>query len=72
MNPSIDWMWPACGSLLLLLAATVTCWLTRLFDSHDQLGINGLLIAAAYATIWAIPSLVLWNIWAMWFRCPCG
>lgn len=56
------------ASAMLFIAVTVFCGYAGLFDGGDTYGIGALFTLAIYAILWAIPSLVAWGVWAMWFR----
>jgi hypothetical protein len=53
-------------SVAPLIAATVICYWTGLFDG-DSLGVGSLFAFVVYLLVWVIPSLVSWLVYITWF-----
>ena len=55
-------------SIVLFALVTALCIQQGLFGADDQYGIAFLFALCFYAALWAVPSLLIWAVWATWFR----
>jgi hypothetical protein len=57
-------------SLLLFVGVTILCHWQGMFDGGGGYagGLDGFFIVIAYAVFWAVPSLLVWAVWATWWR----
>lgn len=54
-------------SFVLFLGATLVCRWQRFFE-QDDLGLGAAFAMLVYAILWALPSVLLWAIWATWIK----
>ena len=56
-------------SIALFIATTWLCYLQGMFDgSPDTYGVGAIFTMFFYMLFWGIPTLVIWAVWATWFK----
>lgn len=57
-------------SLALLIGCTLIAWCQDMFGSSGGYlgGLDGLFLFLLYACLWAVPSLLVWAVWATWWK----
>lgn len=57
-----------CVSIILFLAVSIFAYTQGMFDGGGDYNLAPIFIATFYAIGWVIPSLLMWAIYATWFK----
>ena len=61
-------LWIILTSAALFIGVTaLTIW-QGMWDGGDPYGVGAMFICFIYMVLWALPSLIIWAVWATWFK----